>query len=508
MATQWISRDYVFAALEMNTVLQHYDIDPKQGSSFRIHCPFHEDERPSCSVNRDAKVFNCFGCGEQGNVLDFIAAMEGMDPETEFRAVLEKAIEIIGHNPTPPRGKRNGTTGANKPSKGQSLAKAVDGATPKAAKARKGTKAVSASNDANAPNQAKPDLNGSERCDDPNDQSPVIPKKKGKRSKGKKTKPKVAGVTQMLKSSAEASQPEPNRVLEVPAFPLKLDARHPWLDEQLKRIGVSHTVAAELGIGFEGRSNALMAGRVCFPIHNAKGELVAYAGRWASDERDSDGRFHSQSGREQSRYRLPKGFSKQLELYNWHRIAEQFGDSPCVVLVEGFWSVLRLHASCVPAVGLMGTALSDAHIRLLLEGGIRSVIVIMDGDDEGRGASAIIAAQLSAYFFTRCIMLPNGIKPDEMDDTTLTIVKSLCAGTWELSPSVTEPGLPFTGKAPSKTDHPEREDSPSRVQRDDDNPDKGDLLTKERPKRGEQPQATRDGFGLPVTRINGRLGWP
>ena len=97
-----------------------------------------------------------------------------------------------------------------------------------------------------------------------------------------------------------------------------------------------------------------------------------------------------------------KGFHKQLELFNWHRVLEQFGGyGETVVLVEGFWSVLRLQAMTIPSVALMGLSISDAQIRLLLEGGIRSVIVMLDGDDEGQAAMETMVPRLASHFFTR-----------------------------------------------------------------------------------------------------------
>ncbi len=389
MATEWISRDCVVAALDMCAVLAHYDIEAGRGTSFRICCPFHEDERPSCSINPEAKVFNCFACGEQGNVLDFIAGMEDLDPKAEFRAVLEKGIEIIGHNPTPQKGKRR-----------------------KKADAKTGSKKGGKKSKQKSTNQS--DKEASKQAD--NIEQRAAPKKSKKKSK--------PGRSDQPDGSLEL---EANSVLEGPAFPLKLEAKHPWLDAQLKRIGVNRSVAAEFGIGFETRSNALMANRICFPIHNAEGDLVAYSGRWASDDGDSEGRFFAENGREQPRYRLPKGFQKQLELYNWHRVLEQFEDTTSIVLVEGFWSVLRLQAHAIPSVALMGISISDAQIRLLLEGGIRSVIVIMDGDEEGQAAQSALVPKLSSYFFTRSIRLSNGIKPDEVDRCILDEVKALCA---------------------------------------------------------------------------------
>lgn len=382
MAIQWISRDCVFAALDTHVVLTHYDIKAGRGTIFRIHCPFHDDDRPSCSINPQAKVFNCFACGEQGNILDFIAKIEDLDPKAEFRAVLEKAVEIIGHNPTP----------------------------------------------------QKSDLKKRTKSDNSQREVPIVknPIDDLSKRKPKKRKKKKSTERSSVRSMYEPDgslELEANRILEGPAFPLKLQNSHPWLNEQLKRIGINRSVAEEMGIGFETRSNALMANRICFPIHNTNGELVAYAGRWASDETDSEGRYLADNGKEQPRYLLPKGFNKQLELYNWHRIREEFADMETIVLVEGFWTVLRLQAMTIPSVALMGLTISDAQIRLLFEGGIRSLIIMMDGDEPGQQALQTLLPKLASHFFIRSIPLPDGVKPDQVYVSVLTQVKALCAGT-------------------------------------------------------------------------------
>ena len=40
-------------------------------------CPFHDDRTPSMKVD---KRFHCFGCGEDGNVIDFTAKVFGLSP--------------------------------------------------------------------------------------------------------------------------------------------------------------------------------------------------------------------------------------------------------------------------------------------------------------------------------------------------------------------------------------------------------------------------------------------
>jgi DNA primase len=66
-------------AADFRTVLTHYGLTPSgSGAQARLLCPFHDDARPSCSVNLSKRVFHCFSCGAAGNVLDFVHRMEGL----------------------------------------------------------------------------------------------------------------------------------------------------------------------------------------------------------------------------------------------------------------------------------------------------------------------------------------------------------------------------------------------------------------------------------------------
>ena len=43
-------------------------------------CPFHEEAEGSFTVYAATEKFYCFGCGEAGDVLDFIQRTEGPEP--------------------------------------------------------------------------------------------------------------------------------------------------------------------------------------------------------------------------------------------------------------------------------------------------------------------------------------------------------------------------------------------------------------------------------------------
>lgn len=425
MSNTWISRDDVFAALEMHTVLDHYGIKSGRGSSFRIHCPFHDDERPSCSINPKGKVFNCFSCDSKGNVLDFIGEMEGLDPASEFRAVLETAVEILGHNPSKKNGRKNGNKNHQKSSN-----KEVAKTQKRSGKPLK-DEAEEEHDDELEADSSLINETSSFRAAAKNHQSNKQKRKVKNRNRDDGSKIENAETGFVEDNDVDAL---PNKILEGPAFPLKLDGSHPYL----KQRGFSQRLLKEFGIGFETRKSALMAGRICFPIHNKNGALVAYCGRWANDED-----FVDHKGQKQDRYKLPTGFKKQLELYNLHRVTANFPDAKKIILVEGFWSVLRLHSltrsvkgktkvklkaktniktntkskpliTGIPTVGLMGLTISKPQIELLKETGFENIVVMLDGDEEGRKATQRLVCELSKYFFVKDANLPEGSKPDDV----------------------------------------------------------------------------------------------
>lgn len=52
----------------------------RSGNNLRFCCPFHDDTTPSVSLRNNGKWrFHCFGCGESGDVVDFIQKLHRCD---------------------------------------------------------------------------------------------------------------------------------------------------------------------------------------------------------------------------------------------------------------------------------------------------------------------------------------------------------------------------------------------------------------------------------------------
>ncbi len=64
----------------------------KQGKDSVVHCPFHEDDTPSCVISPKTNLFHCFGCGEGGSVIDWVMKLQGLS----FRRACELLLKDIG----------------------------------------------------------------------------------------------------------------------------------------------------------------------------------------------------------------------------------------------------------------------------------------------------------------------------------------------------------------------------------------------------------------------------
>lgn len=345
---KWVDFKIVREHLDFHDVLAHYAIEEHgEGDQIKIVCPFHDDHKPSCGINFVKQVYNCFACDAGGNALDFVAHMEGHDPDkpVELRKAAMAAAEIFGIDAAL---ERPGSGKPKRKSEPKAKAKPVQKAKPK-------SKTVEVAND--------------------NDET-------------------VTG---------EPEKGSGNLVNQPLTFALQLNPSHEYIDDR----GFDPALVKGFGIGHANKG--MMKGRICFPIHNAKGELIAYSGRWADEELPND----------IPRYLLPKGFEKNQVLFNLHRVIAKREEQPqldTIVIVEGFWSVMRLHGDDIPCVSTFGDSVSEAQADLLVQHGFKNVILIFDGDDGGRVGTKTSLPILAERLFVKTVALDDGVKPDVMSE--------------------------------------------------------------------------------------------
>jgi DNA primase len=166
-----------------------------------------------------------------------------------------------------------------------------------------------------------------------------------------------------------------------------LDPAHPFLAEQ----GLSEETVATFGLGYQA-GRGMMHGRIVIPIHNEAGELLAYVGRWPGNPPEGE-----------PKYKFPPNFHKSLVLYNLHRARECAGEG--LIVVEGFFSgVFTLwQMGRKSVVAIMGSSLSDAQERLIVQtvGQRGRVLLMFDDDEAGRKGMADAAARLAPQVFVR-----------------------------------------------------------------------------------------------------------
>lgn len=200
------------------------------------------------------------------------------------------------------------------------------------------------------------------------------------------------------------------------AAPLKftlrpVDSGHAYLRER----GVDPHTAAHFGVGYYA-APGLLQGRVVIPIHNERGQLLAYAGRSINGTGP--------------KYKLPTDFAKSRVLFNLHRAIAHHQQT--IVVVEGFFDCLKVHQAGLPCVvALMGCSLSEHQETLLLRS-FRNVALMLDADSAGVHGSAVIADRLSKHCNVEIVGLITGQQPDRLSTPEIhqALSKLGGAGDW------------------------------------------------------------------------------
>ncbi len=197
-------------------VLAHYNVSLSgDGVQRRGNCPFHDDKRPSLSVNVEENLFNCKGCGVKGNVISLV---QQLDSELSNPRRAAQQIAKLSGIPAKP----NGKTVSGLQSK---LENSADNGI-------KSSELI----------DAKPGRKAEEEANDKSDGIPY-------------NKPLT------FQLQLEAVEPDGDGVP----------------NEFVEAYGLPYKRLADLGIGMGQRG--VMKNRLAIPIFNRSDELVAYCGR-------------------------------------------------------------------------------------------------------------------------------------------------------------------------------------------------------------------------------------
>jgi len=71
-------KDDIKKTVDIVDLFQSFGVQlSKKGKSYSGKCPWHNDTNPSLSVDRDRGLYNCFGCGESGDIFSLTEKIKG-----------------------------------------------------------------------------------------------------------------------------------------------------------------------------------------------------------------------------------------------------------------------------------------------------------------------------------------------------------------------------------------------------------------------------------------------
>ena len=151
--------------------------------------------------------------------------------------------------------------------------------------------------------------------------------------------------------------------------------------KHLKDVKPEHVAAA--GLATQSRQDATryydrFRYRLMFPIIDPRNRVVGFGGR-IMDPADTQGAKYLNTPETAL-------FHKSDNLYGLNLARKT--RSTELIIVEGYMDVLAMHQwGFYNTVGVLGTALNEAHTRLLKNAGCTSVVLMMDGDTAGVNAT-------------------------------------------------------------------------------------------------------------------------
>jgi DNA primase len=226
-----------------------------------------------------------------------------------------------------------------------------------------------------------------------------------------------AGVASPAAPKVDAFEVDEEAAVNTPlSFELKgIQHAHTYLTYR----GFDEEECAYLGVGFF-PGKGMMANRIVFPVHNAEGQLVGYAGRRVEYDLMSDDPAHIAPETESlDRWKFPAGFFRGSEIYNLHRVEDSE-----VILVESFFGVLAcVRAGILNAVAIMSNNITDRQADVI-QSRFKRVTVMLDGDLPGRqGVGQVVGKLVLADVeHVDIALLPKGLQPDQLTPDELRLL--------------------------------------------------------------------------------------
>ena len=312
------------------------------GARWTGRCPFHEERTPSFSVNAAQKLFHCFGCGKGGDLITFVRETEALD--------FVQAVEWLADR--------------------YRITLEYEESSPAAESGRRRRDRLLSLLDAAA--------HFYERYLWDSGAGEPVRAYLGERGLGEKV---------------------------CREFRLGLSPGGDLLARKAREKGYTPEELRAAGL-LNRRGNDYFAGRLVFPLADARGRVVAFGARRLSERDPIPAKYVNSPESEL--------FRKASLVYGLDRARAAIAKEGRAVVVEGYTDVLALHqAGLAAAVASMGTALTERQLRELGRLAQR-VYLCFDADSAGEAATLRgMELAVEAGLDVRVVPLPPGLDPAE-----------------------------------------------------------------------------------------------
>lgn len=90
--------DEIKSRTDIVDIISNYISVKSSGTNYKALCPFHSEKTPSFYISPQKQIYNCFGCGEGGDVIKFVMKMENSDFMDSVKMLAEKCGIEINNN--------------------------------------------------------------------------------------------------------------------------------------------------------------------------------------------------------------------------------------------------------------------------------------------------------------------------------------------------------------------------------------------------------------------------
>ena len=349
------AKEQIRQAIDIVDLIGGYLQLRRQGRNYVALCPWHDDSKPSLTINPQRQSFKCWPCDIGGDIFTFLMKIEGVD----FREAIEMLADRAGIDLAP---RKQQASGGDDRFDRRNLFKAMAWAEDKF-----------------------------HQC--------LI------------SSPEAEPARAYL--ADRGINEDSVKKFHIGFAPHRWD----WLLGLAQQDNATPAVLERVGLvgrrqqgeGYYDR----FRGRLMFSIRDTRSRPIAFGGRVLPGVGDAN------PDRPEAKYiNSPETplFSKSAQLYALELAKDAISDESGIVVMEGYTDVIMAHQHGIRnAVAVLGTALGERHVPLVRRFTDR-ITLVLDGDEAGQNRTMQILDELLALFVKQdvdlqILTLPTGADP-------------------------------------------------------------------------------------------------